>query len=67
MQALTRGFLLLYAEKYRLVNSYSSSPESIAQEAKRWMGYWLKGHEGKRNNCFSNTQPGGQKYRDKRT
>ena len=31
------------------------------------MGYWLRGHEGKRNNCFSKIQLIGQKYRDKTT
>ena len=29
------------------------------------MGYWLRGHEGKRNNCFSKIQLVAQKYRDK--
>ena len=28
------------------------------------MGFWLRGHEGERNNCFSKV---GQKYRDKTT
>ena len=31
------------------------------------MDYWLKSHEGERNNCFSKIQPVGQKYRDKTT
>ena len=26
--------------------------ESIAHEAEGRMGYWLRGHEGRRNNCF---------------
>ena len=30
--------------------------ESIAHEAERRMGYWLRGHEGERNNCFSKIQ-----------
>ena len=30
--------------------------ESIAHEAKGRMGYWLRGHEGERNNCFSKIQ-----------
>ena len=38
--------------------------ESIAHEAEGWMGYWLRGHEGERNNCFSKIQPVGQKYRE---
>ena len=41
--------------------------ESIAHEAKGQMGYWLRGHEGKRNNCFSKIQLRGKKYRDKTT
>ena len=38
--------------------------ESIAHEAKSWMGYWLKGHESEKNNnyyCFNKTQLVGQK------
>ena len=31
------------------------------------MGYWLRGHEGERNSCFSKIQLAGQKYRDKTT
>ena len=41
--------------------------ESIAHEAEGRMGYWLRGHEGERNNCFSKIQLAGQKYRDKAT
>ena len=36
--------------------------ESIAQEAEGWMGYWLRGHEGEKNNPFSKIQLDGQKY-----
>ena len=36
--------------------------ESIAHEAEGRMGYWLRGHEGERNNCFSKIQLVGQKY-----
>ena len=40
--------------------------ESVAHEAKGRMGYWLRGHEGERNNCFSKIQLVGQKiYRNK--
>ena len=35
--------------------------KSIAQEAEGRMGYWLRGHERERNNCFSKIQPVGQK------
>ena len=38
----------------QIINSYSSS-------------YWLWGHEGERNNCFSKIQLVGQKYQDKTT
>ena len=38
--------------------------ESIAYEAEGRMGHWPRGHEGKRNNCFSKTQLVGQKYRE---
>ena len=41
--------------------------ESIAHEAEGRMGYWLIGHQGERNNCFSKIQPVGQKYGDKTT
>ena len=53
-----------------LFNNYSSSrmgSESIAHETEGRMGYWLRGHEGERNNCFSKIQLVGQKYRDKTT
>ena len=35
--------------------------KSIAHEAEDRMGYWLKAHEGERNNCFSKIQLDGQK------
>ena len=35
--------------------------ESTAHEVEGRMGYWLRGHEGKRNNCFSQIQLAGQK------
>ena len=41
--------------------------ESIANEAEGLMGYWLRGHEGEGNNCFSKIQKVGRKYRDKTT
>ena len=39
--------------------------ESKAHEAEGRMEYWLRGHKGERNNCFSKIQLVGQKYRDK--
>ena len=41
--------------------------ESIAHEAEGRMSYWLRGHEDERNNCFSENQLVGKKYRDKAT
>ena len=35
--------------------------DSIAHEAEGQMDYWLRGHEGERNNCFSKIQLVGQK------
>ena len=35
--------------------------ESIAHEAEGRMGYWLRGHEGERNICFSKIQLVGPK------
>ena len=42
--------------------------ESIAHEAEAQgrMGYWLRAHEGERNNCFSKIQLAGQKYLEKK-
>ena len=36
--------------------------ESIAHEAEGRICYWLRSHQGERNNCFSKTQVFGQKY-----
>ena len=41
--------------------------KSIGYEAKGRMGYWLRGHEGERNNCFTKIQLVGQKYWEKTT
>ena len=41
--------------------------ESTAHEAEDRMGYWLRGYEGERNNCFSKIQIVGKKYGDKTT
>ena len=38
--------------------------ESIAHEGEGRMGYWLRGYEGERNNCFSKFQLVGQKNID---
>ena len=39
--------------------------ELLTHGAEGQMGYWLRGHEGERNNFFSKIQLVGQKYRDK--
>ena len=41
--------------------------ESIAHKAEGRMGYYLGGHEGERNNCFSKIQLVAQKYLGKTT
>ena len=41
--------------------------ESVAHKAKGRLGYWLRVHEGKRNNCFRKIQLVDQKYWDKTT
>ena len=41
--------------------------EPIAHKAEGRMGYWLRGREGERNNCFKKIQLVGLKYRDKTT
>ena len=46
-----------------IIPQASVGSESIARE----IGYWLRGHEGERNNCFSQIQLVGQKYQDKTT
>ena len=35
--------------------------EAIAHEAEGRMGYWLRGHEGEKNNCFSKIRLVGKK------
>ena len=35
--------------------------KSIVYEAEGRMGYWLRGYEGERNDCFSKIQLVGQK------
>ena len=42
------------------------SSEPIAHGAEGRMGYWLRGHEGEQNNCFSKIQPVGQNIETKK-
>ena len=46
-----------------IINNYSSRPNRL------WgnRGYWIRGHEGERNNCLSKIQLVCQKYQDKTT
>ena len=55
-----------YPAPRELFNNYSSSPNGLWVNSPwgRNLGYWLRGHEGERNNCFSKLQLVGQKYRE---
>ena len=60
--------ILSVTETLRIISNYSSSPNGLCVNSpKGRMGYWLRGHEGERNNCFSKIQLVGQKSRDKKT
>ena len=50
--------------KVTIIRRAQMGSESIAHEAKVRMGYWLRGYEGERNNCFSKIQLVGQKCRE---
>ena len=41
--------------------------ESIAYDAEGGMDYWLRNHEGERNNCFSKIQLVGQNIDHKKS
>ena len=41
--------------------------ESIAYDAEGGMDYWLRNHEGERNNCFSKIQLVGQNIDNKKS
>ena len=65
LQCPTRGSSVRKGYHFQglgIFNNYSSSPNGFGL-----MGYWLRGHEGERNICFSKVQLVGQKYRDKTT
>ena len=56
---LPDGYLTIIIPRARM------SSESMTHEVEGRMGYWLRGHEGERNNCFiSKIQLVGQKYRE---
>ena len=50
-----------------LLSQLEMSSARMSHEAEGRMGYWLRGHDGERNNCFSKIQLVGQKYRGKTT
>ena len=56
----TRAVLKI-GEYITIIPQARMGSESIAHEAEGRMGYWLSGHEGERNNCFSKIQLVGQK------
>ena len=53
-----------HSVKLTIIRRAWTGSELIAHEAKGRMGYWLRGHEGERNNCFNKIQLLGQKYWD---
>ena len=55
-------FYLISLVYLSIIRRARMGSESIAHEAEGQMGYWLRGHEGERNNCFSKIQLVGQKY-----
>ena len=60
--------LSLFTQVYlTIIPRAQMGSESIAHEAEGWMGYWLRGHDGERNDCFSKIGLVGQNYRDKTT
>ena len=42
----------LYYKYLTIIPRARMGSESIAHEAEGRIGYWLRGHEGERNNCF---------------
>ena len=57
-KSLTKIYYLTIISRARM------GSESIAHDAEGRMGYWVRGHEGERNNCLSKIQLVGQKYRE---
>ena len=54
--------ILVAGEEYlTIIPRAQMGYESIAHEAEGRMGFWLRAHEGERNNCFSTIQLVGQK------
>ena len=50
----------IYPGKLTIIPRARMCPESIAHSAFALMGYRLRGHEGEKNNCFSEIQLVGQ-------
>ena len=60
--------LLLSTELYlTIIPRARMGSESIAHKVEGQMCYWLRGHEGERNNCFSEVQLVDKKNQDKTT
>ena len=58
-------FVLVSLMKNIIRNFNNNNYLTIIPRAR--MGYWLRGHESERNNCFSKIQLVGKKYQDKTT
>ena len=64
IEQLTRRRIFLFLEPERVLSSKSIAMRPSASWA---IDLELRGHEAKRNNCFSKMQLVGQKYRDQTT
>ena len=60
-----KKYIVAIKEYLTIIPRAQMGSESIAHEAEGRTGYWLRGHEGERNNSFSKIQLVGQKYGDK--
>ena len=57
-----RAFWNIGNKYLTIIRRARMGPESIAHETEGLMSYWLRGHEGERNNYFSKIQLVGQNY-----
>ena len=62
-KVITHPLLALLYSLQPIFNNYSSEPECALSQF-GLTGYWLRGHEGEKKNCFSKIQLVGQKYRE---
>ena len=63
-QSVSNGFLW-QGPLHHFASLHPGVFNNIIRRAR--MGYWLRGHEGERNNCFSKIRLVGQNYQDKIT